>query len=144
MARSPFCSTSLLLDMILIPEQDSSSCPRETAINNGNPRREPEHRLPTDEPEQVEHHENLRQIDAVQVKPQADELAKLAGEIPSTVEQANKGVLSKDLNDRLKQIKTLSKRLCRQVFRVRPLVNIEKIVVPSAIRGFDKGSIRVQ
>ena len=80
----------------------------------------------------------------MQVKPQANELAKLAGEIPSTVEQANKGVLSKDLNDRLKQIKTLSKRLCRQVFRVRPLVNIEKIVVPSAIRGFDKGSIRVQ
>ena len=120
MARSPFCSASLLLDMILIPEQDRPSCPRETTIHNGNPRREPEHRLPTDEPEQVEHHENLRQIDTVQVKPQANELGKLAGEIPSAVEQANKGVSSKDLKDRLKQIEMLSKRLCRQVFRVRP------------------------
>ncbi len=42
------------------------------------------------------------------------------GEIPSVVEQANKGVLSKDLNDRLKQIEMLSKRLCRELFRVRP------------------------
>lgn len=120
MARSPFCSASLLLDMILIPEQDRPSCPRETTIHNGNPRREPEHRLPTDEPEQVEHHENLRQIDTVQVKPQANELGKLAGEIPCAVEQANKGVPSKDLKDRLKQIEMLSKRLCRQVFRVQP------------------------
>ena len=104
----------------MIPEQDRPSSPRETTIHNGNPRREPEHRLPTDEPEQVEHHENLRQIDRVQVKPQANELGKLAGEIPCAVEQANKGVPSKDLKDRLKQIETLSKRLCRQVFRVRP------------------------
>jgi hypothetical protein len=99
-ARSPFCSASLLLDMILIPEQDSPSCPRETAIHNGNPRREPERRPPTDEPEQVEQHESLRQIDSVQGKPQANELAKLAGEIPSAVEQANKGVLSKDVRAR--------------------------------------------
>ncbi len=120
MARSPFCSASLLLDMILIPEQVSPSCPRETTFHNGKPGREPKHRLPTDEPEQVEHHENLRQIDAVRVKPQANELAKLAGEIPSAVEQANKGVLSKDLNDRLKQIEMISKRLCRQLFRVGP------------------------
>ena len=120
MARSPFCSASLLLDMILIPDQDSTSCPRETTNHNGSPRREAEHCLPTNEPAQVEHHENLRQIDAVQVKPQANELAKLAGEIPCAVEQANKGVPSKDLKDRLKQIETLSKRLCRQVFRVRP------------------------
>jgi hypothetical protein len=119
-ARSAFCSASLLLDMILIPEQDSPSCPRETTIHNGNPRREPEHRLPSDVPEQLEHHERLRPIDAVQVKRQANELARLAGEIPSAVEQANKGVLSKDLNDRLKQIKMLSERLCRQLFRVRP------------------------
>ena len=119
MARSPFCSASLWLDMILIPEQDSPSCPRETTIHNGNPQREPEHRLPTDEPEQVEHHENLRQIDALRVKPQTNELAILAGEIPSAVEQDNKGVF-KDLNDRLKQIEMLSKRLCRQLFRVRP------------------------
>jgi len=119
-ARSPFCSASLLLDMILIPEQDSPSCPRETTIHNGKPRRETEHRLPTDEPEQVQHHENLRQIDAVQMKPQGNELAELAGEIPCAVEQAKRGVPSKDLNDRLKQIEMLSKRLCRQVFRVRP------------------------
>ena len=41
------------------------------------------------------------------------------GEIPSVVEQANKGVLSKDLNDWLKQIEMLSKRLCRELFQVR-------------------------
>ena len=105
--------------MILIPEQDSPSCHRETTIHNGNPRREPEHRLPTDVPEQPEHHENLRQIDAVKVKRQANELARLAGETPSAFEQANKGVLSKDLNDQLKHIKMLSKRLCRRLFRVR-------------------------
>ena len=120
MARSPFCSASLLLDMILIPEQDSPSCHRETTIHNGNPRREPEHRLPTDVPEQLEHHENLRQIDAVKVKRQANELARLVGESPSTVEEANKGALSKDLNDRLKRIEMLSKRLCRHLFRLRP------------------------
>lgn len=120
MARSPFCSASFLLDMILIPEQDSPRFPRERTIHNGTPRREPEHSLPTDESEQVEHHESLRQIDAVQVKARANELATLAGEVPSAVEQANKRVLSKDLNDRLKQIKMLSTRLCRQLFRVRP------------------------
>ena len=39
--------------------------------------------------------------------------------VKGTVEQPNKGVLSKDLNDRLKQIEMLSKRLCRELFRVR-------------------------
>jgi hypothetical protein len=52
-----------------------------------------------------------------QVKRDADELAKLAGQIPSSVEQANKGVLSKDLSDRLKRIERLSKQLRRALYR---------------------------
>ena len=54
-------------------------------------------------------------IDVVEVKHEAEELAKLAQEIPSDVEQANKGVVHKDLNDRLKRIEKLSKRLRREL-----------------------------
>jgi len=55
-------------------------------------------------------------IDAAQVKHDAEELVKLAEEIPSGVERANNGVLSKDLNDRLKRIEKLSKQLRRELF----------------------------
>jgi hypothetical protein len=50
------------------------------------------------------------------VKRHADELAKLTSEFPSAVERVNKGVLSDDLNDRLKQIEKLPKQLRRQLF----------------------------
>ena len=56
-------------------------------------------------------------IDVVQAKRDADELAKLADQIPPGVEAANKGVLSKDLNDRLKRIEKLSKQLRRELFQ---------------------------
>jgi len=52
---------------------------------------------------------------AAQLKRDAEELAKLAEQIPPGVEQANKGVISKDLNDRLKRIEKLSKQLRREL-----------------------------
>jgi hypothetical protein len=87
-----------------------------TPNSNGAPRPEPEHRLPMDQPEQVQPHAGARRTDAAQIKRDAAELAKLAGEIPPAVEQANKGILSKDLNDRLKRIEKLSKQLRRELY----------------------------
>jgi short-subunit dehydrogenase len=69
-----------------------------------------------DQPEQVQPRAGERRGDLVQIKRDAAELAKLASEIPPAVEQANKGVLSKDLSDRLKRIEKLSKQLRRELY----------------------------
>jgi len=69
-----------------------------------------------DKPEQVQQRAAQRRTDAAQIKRDAAELAKLAGEIPPAVEQANEGILSKDLNDRLKRIEKLSKQLRRELY----------------------------
>lgn len=69
-----------------------------------------------DEPEPVQPRAAQRRIDTARIKHDAVELAKLAGEIPPAVEQANKGVLSKDLSDRLKRIEKLSKQLRRELY----------------------------
>jgi hypothetical protein len=74
-------------------------------------------RRPGDEPPQPGQQGNRPKIDTVQIKRDADQLAKLAAEIPPAVEQASKGVLSKDLNDRLKRIEKLSKQLRREIFQ---------------------------
>ena len=58
----------------------------------------------------VRHHRRLSGLSQA-------ELAKLAGAIPSAVEHANKGVLSKDLNERLKRVEKLSKKLRRELFQ---------------------------
>jgi Skp family chaperone for outer membrane proteins len=42
---------------------------------------------------------------------EAEELARLAQSIPADLEQVNHGVLPKDLNNKLKRIEKLSKRL---------------------------------
>lgn len=55
-------------------------------------------------------------FDTAQSKRDAEELAELAKMIPPAVDQANKGLMSKDLNDRLKRIEKLSKQLRRQLF----------------------------
>lgn len=52
-----------------------------------------------------------QRIDSSQVRKDAEELAQLAATLPPDVAQATKGVLSKDLKDRLKKIEKLSKRL---------------------------------
>ena len=53
----------------------------------------------------------IQKRDQAQVKRDADELAKLAQTVPEDVERAGKGLLSKDLKDKLKRIEKLSKRL---------------------------------
>jgi hypothetical protein len=57
-------------------------------------------------PPQVSVHRNPRQL-----QQDANELARLAESIPPDVEQVSRGILAKDLNERLKKIEKLSKRL---------------------------------
>ena len=76
-----------------------------------------EHRSPGDEPPQPGQQRTRPKIDTAQIKRDADQLAKLAAEVPPEVEQANQGALSKDLNDRLKRIEKLSKQLRREIFQ---------------------------
>jgi hypothetical protein len=46
-----------------------------------------------------------------QIKKDADELAQLASTVPGEVAKATNGILDKDLQNRLKKIERLSKRL---------------------------------
>jgi len=50
-------------------------------------------------------------IDPVRLRQDADELALLAQSIPPDVDRINRGLLPKDLVDKLKRIEKLSKRL---------------------------------
>lgn len=52
-----------------------------------------------------------RPVDLAKIKKDADELAKLAGSIPPDVDQVAKGLLPKDLKEKLKRIEKVSKRL---------------------------------
>jgi hypothetical protein len=52
-----------------------------------------------------------------ELKREADELSKLAASIPDDVDRASKGVVASDLNERLKRIEKLSKRLRRDLSR---------------------------
>jgi len=56
-------------------------------------------------------------VDPAQLKREADELASLAQLIPSDIQNAAAGRIPQDLNQRLKRIEKLSKRLRREVFR---------------------------
>jgi|HubBroStandDraft_2_1064218.scaffolds.fasta_scaffold515612_2 hypothetical protein len=56
-------------------------------------------------------------IDPVKLKRDADELAALAQSVPSAVDQTAKGMLPKDLNDKLKRIEKLAKELRSQFSR---------------------------
>ncbi len=55
--------------------------------------------------------ESRRGVDAAKLKHDADELAALAQSIPSAVDQSTKGVLPKDLGEKLKRIEKLAKHL---------------------------------
>jgi hypothetical protein len=55
--------------------------------------------------------------DIARLKHDADELATLAQTIPGGVDQATKGILQKDLGDRLKKIEKLAKELRGQISR---------------------------
>jgi hypothetical protein len=83
--------------------------------SNAGPHPAVERRLPIDQPEVVTPRSKSRRIDMAQLKRDANELAKLASDIPSLVEQANKGLLPKDLNQRLKRIEKLSKQLRQEL-----------------------------
>ena len=113
---SKLWSAALLLAIMQLPGQNPPWTPNPNA-----PPRPPdvERHFPGDEPPQPgqEGKRPRPKIDTAQVKRDADQLAKLAGEIPSSVEQANKGAVSKDLNDQLKRIEKLSKQLRRELFQ---------------------------
>jgi len=51
----------------------------------------------------------------VKLKQDADQLATLAQLIPSDVDQTTKGILPKDLDQRLKRIEKLAKQLRSQI-----------------------------
>jgi hypothetical protein len=55
--------------------------------------------------------------DPAALRRQAEELTKLAASIPDDVDQASKGKLAADLNERLKRIEKLSKQLRRELAR---------------------------
>ncbi len=88
----------------LYPGQNPSARPPES-----------EHRLPSAQPEQVRKRLPRNPADLLQIKSDADELAKLAGQVRPEIDQLGKGLLSKDLNEQLKRIEKLSKRLRREL-----------------------------
>jgi hypothetical protein len=56
-------------------------------------------------------------IELAKLRRDADELAALAQSIPSAVDQTAKGILPRDLNEKLKRIEKLAKELRSQVSR---------------------------
>jgi hypothetical protein len=53
--------------------------------------------------------------DPAELRREADELTKLAASIPGDVDRVSRGLLATDLNQRLKRIEKLSKRLRREI-----------------------------
>jgi len=56
-------------------------------------------------------------VDMVRLQHDAQELADLSASIPADVKLANRGLLSKDLIDKLKRVEKLSKQLRGQLTR---------------------------
>ncbi|HEV2176163.1 MAG TPA: hypothetical protein VGW33_03025 [Terriglobia bacterium] len=56
-----------------------------------------------------------RRFNAAQTRKDAEQLATLASKIPGEIDQVSKGALPKDLNQQLKQIGKLAKRLRGEV-----------------------------
>ncbi len=111
---------ALVLTLCMIaftPAADAQYPPLQGTPSTAPRPREIEHRLPADEPEQVQAPAQRRTIDAAQVKCKAEELAKLAESIPVKTQLAGKGVVPKDLNQQLKRIEKLSKQLRRELFQ---------------------------
>jgi len=54
---------------------------------------------------------STRRVDAAQVQKEADDLARMAQTIPADVASVRKGMLPKDVIEKLKQIEKLSKHL---------------------------------
>ncbi len=62
-------------------------------------------------------HPRHKSFDSAKARSDAQELARLAHGIPGDVDQVAKGVLPKDLSERLKQIQKLAKRLQGEISR---------------------------
>ena len=107
-------STLLGLALLLLWLQPQEFPPMTT---NSSPHPAVERRLPIDQPKVITPRSEHRRVDGAQLMREANELAKLAGDLPSLVEQANKGLLSKDLDERLKRIQKLSKQLHRELMQ---------------------------
>ena len=101
-----------LLALPQVPGQSPPWTPNPNATQA--PPQEGPHRFPIDDPQQAQKPTKPK-IDAAQVKRDADELAKLAGEIPAAVDKANRGVIPQDLSNRLKRIEKLAKQLRREL-----------------------------
>jgi hypothetical protein len=56
-------------------------------------------------------------VDPAKLKHDADELAAIAQSVPPAIDQTTKGLLPKDLNDKLKRIEKLAKELRSQISR---------------------------
>ncbi len=56
-------------------------------------------------------------IDMVRLQHDAQELAELSASIPTDVKRANRGLLSKDVIDKLKRVEKLSKQLRTELTR---------------------------
>jgi hypothetical protein len=58
-----------------------------------------------------------RSINRAELKTEADQLAELAASVPQGVQNAGKGLLEKDLLEKLKRIEKLSKHLRNELDR---------------------------
>jgi hypothetical protein len=54
-------------------------------------------------------------VDVVKLKRDAEELASLAQSLPPAIDQTSKGLLPKDLSEKLKRIEKLAKQLRSQI-----------------------------
>jgi hypothetical protein len=68
-------------------------------------------RMPPDFEGTTEQMAPRRRFDAVKTRKDAEQLAALANKLPSEVDQVSKGMIPKDLDQRLKDIQKLAKRL---------------------------------
>jgi hypothetical protein len=100
------------LTLVLLGSQPQQFPPLTT---NPSPHPPEERRMPIDEPEVITPGGRHKHIDKAQLMRDANELAKLADEVPALVAQTNKGLLPKDLNKRLKRIGKLSKQLRQEL-----------------------------
>ena len=58
-----------------------------------------------------------RPLDPIKLQRDAQELAELSASIPADVNQVNRGLISKDLLDKLKRVEKLSKQLRGELTR---------------------------
>ena len=56
-----------------------------------------------------------RNVDPAKLKSEAGELRELADALPAAIDQVDKGIMPKDLNDNLKKIEKLAKHLRSEV-----------------------------